>query len=549
MDPALPEPKPAPEVLTRRASRLGHLLGALLLAAALVAGGMARRDWPPVPLVDPDVWSHIGPAFHALAGDGFQQTYRQPFTYPALVWLVLKAGGGLETVGQLQFLGGLLTGVAVFVCGLLFLRLLPADPWVLLIAPSLSALAAAVVLLHPPTIALEAGLRSESLSALCLAVATAMTLAMAFPRQRLLSRPQAIVAGAVATVCGVLAYQFKPGLGLGLPVLLLPWLMRLLPGCGAPWIRRLLPLVSGAVAVGLLVILPAALFHVPKDRGGGFLPLTLLTVHAEPILATLQAAPEVDADAAHLREALAARVPALRRSEGNWSVLGLDADLLLFDSNLLPELADHGVDEAAAARLGWIWYGRAWLARPGEMLEKIRRQLARACSRRGPWNTPAVLPLAAGQSRAPDLLEHLGGDTLLAVPQGQSALQLLRAGAAESADLPVTPWVRNSMHRFADWAFPVSALATVASVLMLLRARRAWAAGAAALLWLQAIAAGNALTIALTHTFDITRYLSALAVPATIAAAASALWLLALLGSLLPRWAARGGHIPPPSRA
>lgn len=522
------------------------VLGIVWVGAAALAfpAAVARFSLPATPLADPDTWANLGPAVHFLSGDGFLQVYRQSFLYPAFLLAVLQVSGGLELAATLQHAAGLAAGLLLTASWLRLARLFPSS-----VARDL-----AVVVVGPaclwlfwsgaPTILFEHTLRGESFAALALFAQTFLTLD-AMVRVREKRDPS--VAGvelALAVVAACASYMLRPAFGLSVLMAGPPLIVFLMHG-GPSRCQRVLPLWLAPLLVLIFLVLPGRLTYRESLRSETFLPLTLMSMHPDVLVSSMEREMRSGrvADAGKTRafhDFLVVEWRKAREDPRRCPSLGHNPDYLLYDAPFGPVLAERGgMTEEDIAALTWKYYALGWRHDPLHMLSKIWTQLRLLPTNNRLWKSQAVTPLGPEYALGHYSLQLLDGGLLMKLRAGRDYLAGLDRAARGEPVIRTPREVRRWLDRAGAAAVPALIMGGLAALAALVAARPpGLRAGAAAALWLVGIVGGSALTVALVHTFDTTRYAWALT-PAALFALGALLLFLAAWGREVVRGTAR----------
>ena len=515
-----------PVVLPHERFRLGAgrwlpwIVYALLGLAILGTAAFFRFSIPQTPLLDPDSWGYLHPAFSKLTGNAFQHTNGRNFVYPGFVFVALCLSGDYEALCVWQHALGLLTGVLLALAWNVLCEFFAASARMRWAARFLGLIPVADYLFSRSTLLFEHTVRPEAVFPFFLALSLwlnfcALHAAHAVRRP---ARERWCLALNFVVVC--VAQSLKPSMGFGLIAANLPmlaWLARR----GEPW-RAKAAFAGGALAVVVLTLwLPERRLAREDPESMTFLPTMLFTIHAgiihEQILDDLRD-PAATAWLAgfnrQLENSLAAATgPAARP----WRIIGLNADDLIYRDHLFDRFFGPGKErETAAFCMDYYW--RAWRHRPGEMFGKIAAELAVVYDPPHAWNTRRFFdvadpftrrlqrPLSHDYGVSRECAENAGIHAdLLTSLYGRRFLDRLEALRGTNAVTYQFTWVGYLNHGLSKFVVPVLALAILCGGTLWARPERRLLAGAVGLCLVLNFA--MYLTVAVAHTFDIVRYI------------------------------------------
>lgn len=500
--------------------------GVYCLLLAAIVGHAARQRFmlPQTPIVDPDFWGYLNPAFSKLTGGPFQHTYGRNFVYPGFLYLLLRVVGDYRIIGVVQHTLGLLTGVLLaggwnVLCGCL------AGPGWSRMAARLAGLGlVADFLFSRSPLLFEHTVRPEAVFPFFLALSFLLNLA-ALHAGYVVRRPRlerwclGLNFFVIAT-----AQSLKPSLGFGVLTANGPLAAFLLRG-GTPW--RLKTGVAG-VAIGVTALtlwLPERWWAKSDPLTALFLPETLFVIHAKPIhvqivddLRTGRTAPYNPASLARFNTQLeAALETAARPEQSPYRTLGYNPDYLMYVQPVFRPSFDYD-EQTELTEFCMFYYRRAWVRAPGPMLAKIGAQLAEVYNLRfhpgskhrlRNWFTPP--PPEKGESLSNDYRSSLACTAdrqaaMLAVPGGGSYLTFLQSLQDVPAVINEPGWVQAMNALLSRWHLPLLGLTLVAGAALLGCSWRACGPLVAGvwLFWL--VNFSMFLTVAIVHSLEPQRY-------------------------------------------
>ena len=351
-------------------------LGCLLAFAAWL-----RFTLPAVPFADPDTYGYLNPGLTWLRSGVFEQTYARSLLYPLFVAVLLKTTGSFSAIPVCQHLLGLGSGLLWWMLWRGGVRWLPPGFCRAWLAPLIGLAGLAVYLFGAESIVFEHSFRPEAIFPF---FALAHLAALFACVRRVLEGEGRVwvVAGLGALALGLdsVVLSLKPSWGFA--SLVAP---ALLAGCfflrTARRVRLALAaaFVLGGVAVWILNgALPRALHWKPDQFARLFLPQTLVSVHADKVVAEFERGaldPREREFAGRLGSALQVaregpRVPP-------YFSLGFNPDFILYESGVFQSLpvAPDSVESRRVYLLGL--YFRSLRARPWDFAAKWGGELLR----------------------------------------------------------------------------------------------------------------------------------------------------------------------------
>lgn len=504
-----------------RALRPGEWLKWLALAGILAWGAWLRLRLPQTPLADADTWGYLHPAISKLLGDGFIHTFGRNFVYPGWLYLLLRVTGDFRAIACAQHLLGLGAGLALWAIWLRWRQWLRHPRLPGCVAACMGLAMVAAYLGSESVIHFEQQIRPESIFPF-FAILT-FWLSLEFLRAWFVSGRHLLGAGlAAATIFdAALVYQIKPSFGLAAGVAGLPWLAAWF-AAGLTWRRRLL--LAGAAAVGaglsyLLLIAPERALAQEDPMSGLFLPETLLTIHADIIRdqmgKDLQAGNPTrytDKWLTTLYNRLSVEIANSRQFGRSYPSLGLDPDYLLYDQRSFCHFLGEEMSAPRLSRLAFYFYFRAWRQQPGAMASKVARQLAIFYDSPCPgFERHVAMHLDADWSRSAEAYSVPDRHAELArLPAAQRSMEQCRLLSQRSIVLR-QPALVTTLDLFGRGVYLYLLGLSLAGLPFLALGRagpdRRDLLVAGTLIWLlAALNFGACLTVAIVHSFEISRY-------------------------------------------
>lgn len=528
-----------PSSLLRHLPKALLLLGWLGFAIVFFAAWQARANIAPAALADSDSWGWLHPALQWVGGVGFHEEYEREWLYGAFIAFGLKATGGFSGFVILQQALGLLAGVFLWLTWLVWISFLPRNVFVEIAALALGLLVAAIHLLNPATLAFELSIRPEAI--LSAVVFGQLFCLLSFCRCRW-KKPQAgksLIFGALAVLLAFAAYGLKPNWALALLATVLPVFLGAFGKALPRLVRFGTPLLGLALVIALLWIPEKTLF-LRNGKTRVVLPMTFFTIHADVIRQAFENDLSSPGTAPERKDFLEGFLPDFRREMENARIdivtykrLGFDPDYLMYRSTLFSILdTRYHMTKPQIVDFCYASYLSAWRSHPGGMARKIAVQM-------GYFFPPDPRTFFRPKFE----LSKLWAGTLDSLPanpgnQLNPATRSAYAGyLAELKKQAAGDIVLAGSRKFSEWANELSRIAVPLECLFaaLLLAAIFWRPlaefrlpGLVALLLFSA-PLGNALTIAIVHALDNSRYRMSYGGFLALALAAMAIFSLAVL--------------------
>ncbi len=485
--------------------------GVAALVAVFVQAGILRAETPRIPVSDPDTWGYLFPALSWIDGQGFVQLHGRGWLYPAFLAACLKLGA-FPAVTTIQQVLGLASGGLFLLAALSWSRLLPDLRRIRAGLPLVISGFLWIFLCNPQTVLFETQIRPEAVINFAVFAQLFCVLQYVHARWGGPPRRASVLWGALAVFFAYAAYLLKPSWALAVPITCLPVAVGVFQG----WrfrVAGLYPLALAAVLMAGFFVLPQKLFFVPDATSRTFLPMVLFAIHADLINEHLHAPDNPVAADASGREFLLMfdrEMEVARSIDHNYETLGFDPDYLMFKSSIFSKIKDYagGTDEAFRT-FCLNQYGAAVRANPAGWLRKVSGQMGHFFAMkestvyrhridwRKEWRSSV-------ESLPYDLTKKFSSPTATEFERYLAAMAPL-AGAPAEAVGPglLRQWVRKIVRSLAVWE--VLFLAALGAALFWRPLRSFLPAGAMALVLFGA-PFGNALTVAIIHALDISRY-------------------------------------------
>lgn len=523
-------------------------------------GWWVRAQFPPVALADSDTWGWLHPALQWVGGAGFHEEYEREWLYGAFLAFGLKVTGGFDGVIRIQQALGVAAQVLLWLSCFAWISLLPgkfpvrtieatdrplefAMGYMVKCVGLLMGLALAVTYpINFSNLVFELSLRPEAI--LSFVVFGQLFCLLSYIRYRWKEpcAAKSITFGALAILLAAAAYGLKPNWALALLATSLPVFLGAAGKALPAFVRFGTPLLGIALVFALLWVPEKALF-LRNGKTRVVLPMTFFTIHADVItesfasqLRSGNVTPERGAFLEGFLPDLQKEMETARReiiTYPTYKRLGFDPDYLMYRSTLFPILeARYHMTKPQIVAFCYESYLLAWKENPLGMIRKIFTQM-------GYFFPPDPNTFIRKRIK----LSELYAGTLASLPQDpgsklnaetRAAYQALRDAVKKQAEKPRELTAdRKSVklaNRLSAWALPLEILFAV-----LLLASLFWRplaeyrlAGLAALALFSA-PLGNALTIAIVHALDNSRYRMSYSSFLLLAFTAMAVFSLAVL--------------------
>ncbi len=482
----------------------------VVLIVILLGAAGARFAIPAIPLADPDTWGWLGAALSWLGGLGFKEVFEREWLYGAFLAGCLKIAGSYAGIVVIQQILGLLGGALAFLTWRVWLGIIKPNPVWNIVASGVGLGVVWLNLRDTHLLNLEISLRPEAiLMPVAFAQLACITLFSFFwwttPRRGL-----AILFGGLAVPLAYALFVLKPNWALAVPLTLLPlgfalvdWQRKTLE-----WRGFMAPLL-GAFLVLACVWLPGKLIFDKPEQKRLVLPMTLLTIHADLIVKSLRSSPLLELPEGTL-DVLAKELDIAKTENRYYRRLGFDPDYIMYRSQLFPWLEHkHGYTREQLADLCIKSYLHAWKTHPLDMSTKVLSQFefflrpdqatfTRKRLQLGQYyaHTDRIYPMELDKEYAADVAAAFAvwRNQIVAAIEADTRLQAPRR----------VHDIRRTFHPLVPW---ITALFVVAFVACFFR--KEWLplrlGGFMALVFWFA-PAGNALTVAVAHALDNSRY-------------------------------------------
>lgn len=495
---------------------LPAVAGWIGLTVLLIAGLIVRLHLPPIALAEHDSWGWLGPALNWVGGQGFHEEFEREWLYGAFLAFGLKFTGSFAGTILLQQTLGLAAAVFIWLTWQRWVSLLPVNFWWELVSVPLGLFLLGLYLFNPITLVLELAVRPEAIMAFVAFLQLYCVVSFCQFRWRNFHPTACLIFGALSLPLAWAMFVLKPNWALAVPATTLPVVLGLLPG-SVPRLSRWLPLAAGFTLIGLGLWLPGKLLFLRNDQPRLVLPMTLFTIHADLIEASMREELMDPNLSPERRKFLEDFLPRLEREletaiQDNkyYRTLGFDPDYLMYRASLFPYLLNGGAmsrsELAAFCRQSFL---SSLVSQPLGYAHKVLTQ----------WHY-FIFPDDATFFRKRIALDKLCQHAASVLPDQpdekyqpatrslmQTYLDALQRAAAAPHEVHVVPAFRQFFQTVGPFSpaivlgfFLVLTLCLVWPPLTALRLP-----GLVAVL-IYSAPAGNALTVAMVHALDNSRY-------------------------------------------
>ena len=519
------------------------LLHWLSIYVILGLAGWARFfSLPSLPFSDPDTWGYLHPGLSGITVGIFTHTYGRSFPYPFFVYLLLSTTHTFVSIAVAQHLLGLATGVLMIRTWHRATAFINLDRWAFIVHRVLGFVVLAVFLFSKSTLLMEHSIRPEAVFPFFTMLA--LYLAVEFGIARFTSNSQdtsadnvlplhsrkIFVLGTLLIFDSVFVYFLKPAWGFGAGFAVLPVIVSLFV------FRDRLAYKLSLLALPLLLAL-VTLWYPEKrlvdlyDPGSErFLGSLLLCFHAnfirEEMIADLRSSAPLRCDRKTLEtveKLIDEELKDDHKSEHVYKSLGFDPDNLLYHQRCIVTVLESyfGTDIAAYKAFCFSYYEKAWLHQPLAMSRKVIRQLWGFYNFKNPAfdtrrGSASFIETAYTAQRSVGSVPHSFSTTLLAgnplppCPIFSGYLEQEEALMNSPGVWKQPSWTIRCARVLAALYTPVLLLSLLAAIFVLRRhaliAPGNIAFAALFALYFFGYNFGNCLTIAVTHTMEVSRY-------------------------------------------
>ena len=496
--------------------RLPGLLGWIVLLLLLAAATAMRMRISPVAISEWDSWGWLDPALSWLGGTGFRERFEREWLYGAFIAACLRLTGSFSGYIIIQQTLGVVAAIFMWLTWRSWTALLP-KPFILEIAAiTTGLLTVALYLFSPIALALELSIRPEGIMAF---TAFLQLFCIASYCRFRWHQPKAIASllfGALALLLAYALFILKPNWLLSVAATTLPVFVGLF-GRAIPLSLRLLTPLLGMFLIVSTLILPDKLLFIRTGETRLVLPMTLFTIHADVIQASMRHELEEAEAPEQRRRFLEAFLPVLDREmetartlASYYPRLGFDPDYLMYRSTVFPFLErEQGMSRQEIASFCQSSFLSGIVSEPFSYARKVFTQL-------GYFFFPDDGTFFRTRIKMGKLYEYVlttipeSLDATISQPVREMFDTYRRSAvlqAAQLADLEILGPFRGLLRVVRSTAFwiEIAFLLSAASCLFVPSLAQFRLAALVATIFFLA-PAGNAVTIALIHALDNSRY-------------------------------------------
>jgi hypothetical protein len=324
--------------------RIPALVGWLVLFILLVGAARLRFSVAPVAISEWDSWGWLKPALGWIGGLGFREEYEREWLYGAFIAACLRTTGSFAGYVIIQQILGLVAAVVMWTTWRCWISLFPRN-LLLEIGSTWAGITAIGLFLYNPIIrGLEMAIRPEAIMPF---VAFGQLLCVVLYCKYRWHHPRAVpslTAGALAILLAVAMYILKPNWLLAVPLTTLPVFAGIF-GSALPRLYRFATPVAGLLLVFLFLWLPDKLLFLRTTEARVVLPMTLFTIHADIIRESMAGELTSQGTTPERRAFLEGFLPLLdmemaKAREGKiyYTRLGFDPDYLMYRATIFPTL-------------------------------------------------------------------------------------------------------------------------------------------------------------------------------------------------------------------
>ena len=496
--------------------RLPGLLGWIVLLLLLAAATAMRMRISPVAISEWDSWGWLDPALSWLGGTGFRERFEREWLYGAFIAACLRLTGSFSGYIIIQQTLGVVAAIFMWLTWRSWTALLP-KPFILEIAAIIiGLLTVALYLFSPIALALELSIRPEGIMAF---TAFLQLFCIASYCRFRWHQPKAIASllfGALALLLAYALFILKPNWLLSVAATTLPVFVGLF-GRAIPLSLRLLTPLLGMFLIVSTLILPDKLLFIRTGETRLVLPMTLFTIHADVIQASMRHELEEAEAPEQRRRFLEAFLPVLDREmetartlASYYPRLGFDPDYLMYRSTVFPFLErEQGMSRQEIASFCQSSFLSGIVSEPFSYARKVFTQL-------GYFFFPDDGTFFRTRIKMGKLYEYVlttipeSLDATISQPVREMFDTYRRSAvlqAAQLADLEILGPFRGLLRivRSAAFWIEIAFLLSATSCLFVPSLAQFRLAALVATIFFLA-PAGNAVTIALIHALDNSRY-------------------------------------------
>ena len=320
------------------------LLGWAVLGALIAAAAVVRFRIAPVAISEWDSWGWLYPALSWLGGTGFREQFEREWLYGAFLAACLRITGSFSGYILIQQVLGLLAGVLIWLTWRTWTGLFPKHVAFEIGSVIAGLFVVAVYFFSPIALALELSIRPEGIMAFIAFLQLYCITTYCKFRWHGPKPMASVVFGALAIPLAYALFVLKPNWLLAVPATTLPIFVGLFGKTFSLRVRLLTPIL-GLFLVIVTLLLPEKIFFIPMAETRVVLPMTLFTIHADVIRENMGRELATPGTPQEQRRFLEAFLPvfdremqAARALARYYPRLAFDPDYLMYRSSVFPFL-------------------------------------------------------------------------------------------------------------------------------------------------------------------------------------------------------------------
>jgi len=327
--------------------KIPGLLGWFVLALLIAAAAMARFRIAPVAISEWDSWGWLDPALSWLGGTGFRERFEREWLYGAFLAACLRLTGSFSGYIIIQQVLGLLAGVLMWLTWRTWTTLFPKQVVFEIASVITGLLVVAVYLFSPIALTFELSIRPEAIMAFTAFLQLSCIANYCKFRWHEPKPMASAFFGALAIPLAYALFVLKPNWLLAVPATTLPVFVGLF-GKTISFTVRLITPILGLFLVLVSLLLPEKIFFIPATETRVVLPMTLFTIHADVIHESMKREIATPGESEERRRFLEAFLPVFDREMQTartlaryYPRLGFDPDYLMYRSSIFPFLGKN----------------------------------------------------------------------------------------------------------------------------------------------------------------------------------------------------------------
>ena len=357
-------------------------IGWLVVGALVLVAGMVRFHLPPVAISEWDSWGWLHPALNWIGGAGFREEFEREWLYGAFIALGLGTTGSFAGYIIIQQALGLAAGVIMWLTWRRWVSLFPRSLTLEISSTVVGVYLVALYLFNPVTMTLELSIRPEAIMAFVALLQLYCVVSFCKFRWQEPHARACVIFGALSLPLAWAMYVLKPNWALAVPATTLPVFLGIFGKTPSPAVR-LLPPLAGVALIALTLWLPDKLLFIRTSEVRMVLPMTLFTIHADIIRKSLAAELQSPETAEKRLTFLHGFLPLLDREIAAakaeklyYPRIGFDPDYLMYRSPLFPVLgSEFGLTQKEIAAFCRQSFLSAVVRQPLDYARKVGSQM------------------------------------------------------------------------------------------------------------------------------------------------------------------------------